>query len=79
MVFHSACMNQQIVRLFPLFVFVGTAVNILRNRDQLLLVLGLADTYEWSVFVQLVSVVFYPTLSFRFGSENSEEDLSALM
>jgi len=42
--------------LFPLFVSVGTSVNILRNRDQLLLGLGLADTYEWYVSFQLVSV-----------------------
>jgi len=45
--------------LFPLFVFVGTSVNILRNRDQLLLGLGLADTYEWCVSFQLVSFCFY--------------------
>jgi len=42
--------------LFPLFVFIGTSVNILRNRDQLLLGLGLADTYEWYVSFQLVLV-----------------------
>jgi hypothetical protein len=51
--FSQCFYGSYIVRLFPLFVSVGTSVNILRNRDQLLLVFG-SCRHEWCVSSHLV-------------------------